>query len=251
MNETVQDPSVEPPFPDIPSGKSRSWWENPVVRWIIDHDDKRLFLIGYVGLTIFLTIGISLFWLFFLVAVHLCFECLKKIDDGVFAPRRILAFALWDIKFDIVLLTMALVLLVVTEVRFGIAGVAGLARFSAVLGRFSGASRTFVPIKDLVLAFRIVCTRKMDRRDSLQRKLIWLKAEKLADQAAVREAEKQRIQTYRFPWQAPWRYTSKIALGIIIMNICIIIGALIVAPDPWADLVPVLKKEFHPFPGWK
>ncbi|MCC5839234.1 MAG: hypothetical protein JJT96_03840 [Opitutales bacterium] len=249
MIPPAQDRPVEPFRPDNPSGKRAAWWQNAVVRWIIDHDDKRSFLIGYVGLTIFLTIGISLFWLFFLVGVHLCFECLKKNDDGVFEPRRVLAFALWDIKFDVVLLTMALVLLVVTEVRFGIAGIAGLARFSAVLSRFSGASRSFVPIKDLVLAFRIVCTRKMDRRDSLQRKLLWLKAEKLADQAAIREAERRRIQTYRFPWQAPWRYTSKIALGIIVLNISIITGALVMAPDPWTDLLPVLKKEFHPWPG--
>lgn len=222
--------------------------ENPVLRWIIDHDDKRAFLIGYVGLTILLTIGISLFWLFFLVGVHLCFECLKKIDDGAVGPKRILAFAVWDIKFDVALLTMALVLLVVTEVRFGLAGIAGFARFSSVLSRFSGASRSFLPMKDLILAFRIVCTRKMDRRDFLQRKLLWLKAEKAADQAAIKEAERKRIATYQYPWQAPWRLTSKIALGIILFNFLAILVALLIAPDAWGDLLPALKKEFHPWP---
>ncbi|MCH8474892.1 MAG: hypothetical protein LAT55_06660 [Opitutales bacterium] len=232
-----------------PSGRRSLWGDrNVLLRWIIDHDDKRAFLIGYVGLTILLTIGISLFWLFFLVGVHLCFECLKKIEDGALGWKRVLAFALWDIKFDVALLSMAMVLLVVTEIRFGLAGIAGFARFNSVLSRFSGASRSFLPVKDLVLAFRIVCTRKMDRRDFLQRKLRWLKAEKKADQAALRAADRERIAAYRYPWQAPWDLTAKIVLGIILVNLLVVIIALGIAPDPWGDLIPALKKEFHPWP---
>ncbi|MCC5788004.1 MAG: hypothetical protein JJT75_00070 [Opitutales bacterium] len=232
-----------------PRVRPSSWGDrNVLLRWVIDHDDKRAFLIGYVGLTILLTIGISLFWLFFLVGIHLCFECLKKIEDGALGWRRVLAFALWDIKFDVALLSMAMVLLVVTEIRFGLAGIAGFARFSTILSRFSGASRSFLPLKDLVLAFRIVCTRKMDRREFLQRKLLWVKAEKEADQAALKAAERERIATYRYPWNARWTVTTKIVLGIIVVNLLVILGALSIAPDPWTDLVPALKTEFHPWP---
>ena len=241
-DEAQKEAGVPPRVPLTLSAKS------PFLRWIIDHDDKRAFLVGYVGLTILLTIGISLFWLFFLVGVHFCFECLKKIDDGAVGLRRILAFALWDIKFDVALLSMALILLVFTEVSFGLAGIAGFSRFSQVLSRFSGASRSFLPLKDLILAFRIVCTRKLDRREFLQRKLKWVKAEKEADQEALRRAERQRIATYRYPWQASWTLTAKFVVGITVVNIVLIAIALFIAPDAWADLKPALAKEFHPWP---
>lgn len=218
------------------------------LEWIVEHDEKRLFVLGYVGLTLLLTIGISLFWLIFLVSVHFFFEVVKKYYDGAGEPSRILAWAVWDIKFDIALITMALVLVVYTEISFGIAGVAGLGRFTGVMARFSGATRGVLPIKDLILAFRIICTRKMDRRDFLRRKLLWSKQQEEAGIKAIKKIERMRLSAHRYPWQTKWVLTSKLVMGVIIINFLAILFAITFGETPAAEWGAAILRELHPWP---
>lgn len=218
------------------------------LEWIVDHDEKRLFVLGYVGLTLLLTIGISLFWLIFLVSIHFFFELLKKHYDGAGSPSRIIAWAAWDIKFDIALITMALVLLVYTEISFGIAGIAGLGRFTGVMARFSGATRGVLPIKDLILAFRIVCTRQMDRRDFLQRKLQWSKQQEKEGIKAVKQVERMRLSAHRYPWQMKWPLTSKLVIGVAVFNLLAILFAISFGETPAAEWGAAILRELHPWP---
>lgn len=218
------------------------------LEWIVDHDDKRLFVMGYVGLTLLLTIGISLFWLIFLVSVHFVFEVLKKYHDGAREMSRILAWAAWDIKFDIALVSMALVLLAFTEISFGIAGIAGLGRFSAVMTRFSGATRGILPVKDLILAFRIVCTRQMDRRDFLQRKLVWSKEREEAGIKAMRQAERMRLAAHRYPWQTKWPLSGKLIVGVTVVNLLAVLFAICFGETPASEWGGAVLREFHPWP---
>lgn len=231
-----------------------TWGKEPrrprhrILRWMVDHDDKRLFLFGYVGLTLFLTIGISLFWLCLLVSIHFTFECLKKYYDGAGSFRRIVSWSAWDTKFDLALVSMALVLLVVTEVSFGFAGVAGFSRFSAVAARFSGASRGLLPIKDLILAFRIICTRKLDRRDFLQRQLLWTKKAQISGRIAARQAEIQRLRANKYPWQESWSWSTRLVLGIIVVNMLVIPTVILMGETPLSELLQSVGKEMHPWP---
>lgn len=218
------------------------------LEWIVEHDEKRLFVLGYVGLTLLLTIGISLFWLIFLVLVHFGFEVIKKYYDGAVEPVRIIAWAAWDTKFDFALITMALVLVVYTEISFGIAGIAGLGRFTGVMARFSGASRGILPIKDLILAFRIVCTRKMDRRDFLQRKLRWSKEQEKAGIKAMKKVERMRLAAHRYPWQMKWALTSKLVMGVIVINLLAILFAITFGDTPVEEWAPEILRELHPWP---
>ncbi len=222
--------------------------ERGFIAWIADHDEKRLFLVGYVGLTLLLTIGISLFWLIFLVSIHFFFEVVKKYCDGAKDTSRILTWSAWDIKFDLALVTMALVLVVFTEISFGVAGVAGLSRFSGVMARFSGASRGVLPIKDLILAFRIICTRKLDRRNVMQRKLRWSKMQQEAGRDAIKKADCLRLSSHRYPWQMPWSLTSKIVVGVIVFNLGLVAVVMIFGETPFSEWGPAILNELHPWP---
>ncbi len=232
-----------------PVGHERN--ANGFMAWIVEHDEKRLFVLGYVGLTLLLTIGISLFWLIFLVLVHFSFEMIKKYYDGAGETCRIIAWAIWDTKFDFALITMALVLVTFTEISFGIAGIAGLSRFSGVMARFSGASRGILPIKDLILAFRIVCTRQMDRRDFLQRKLQWNKQQEQEGIEALKKIERLRLSAHRYPWQMKWSLASKLVMGVIGFNVLAVFFAITFGETPAAEWWPEIRREFHPWPQGK
>ena len=216
-----------------------------MLRWIIEHDEKRLFLVGDVGLSLLLTIGISLFWLLFLVGVHFLFEMLKDWHYGARDPRRLLAWAAWDIKFDIALVTVAIFLAALTEAQFGIAGIGGLSRISAT---FSKVTRGFIPIKDIVLGLRIVCTRKLDRRDILQRRLTLIKDQKRANIEEVHRVETQRLQNYRYPWDMKWNLTNKIILGVMVVNVCLTIGVIFLNQNPPLAMLEGLIRQLHPWP---
>jgi hypothetical protein len=50
----------------------------PLRRWIIDHDNSRLFVVAYVGLELVLSIFVGLFWLVFVVGLHVVFELVRQ-----------------------------------------------------------------------------------------------------------------------------------------------------------------------------
>ena len=98
--------------------------------WIINHDDSWLFIIGYIGLAVVLSIWISLFWLVAVVAVHFLFEIVRQhtIHDSW---TTIISESLWELKLDIALVLFALVVSLYMDVVLGVAGLQGAARAGA------------------------------------------------------------------------------------------------------------------------
>ncbi len=181
----------------------------PLHHWMVHHDDSRLFLVGFVVLSIVLTLWISLSWLFVMVGLHFVLECVKKHYDGAGRPLRIMAWVVWDIKLDLLLVVIALVLALYTSVTLGVAGIGGATRLSVFgfrLGRLTRLSQSLrglrmllpLPMKDVVLASRIACVRKLDRREILKRRAtVYIPGPR--DRARAR-----RIASVRYPWHGRW-----------------------------------------------
>ena len=220
----------------------------PIRRWIIDHDDSWVFLIGYVCLTIVLTIWVSLFWLVFMVGLHFVFEYVKKQYDGANGVARGLAWTVWDVKLDLLLVVIAFVLLVYTEVSFGVAGLASAGRAGVIgarLGHLTRAARLPMSFKDLILASRIAGVRKIDRKEITKRR------EKYAADTPDAPAEKARalrIASAKYPWQNRWRLVDKIAIVFIVVNLAAFFVAFAIAQETPAEILAIVAHELHPWP---
>ncbi len=108
-----------------------------VVRWIRQHDESWLFVAGYVTLAVVLSIWISLFWLVAVVGVHFVFELVRQ------APRfpgrgEVAAEALWEVKLDIALVILAVVVGLYMEFVLGILGLRSAGQLGAAI---KGGSR--------------------------------------------------------------------------------------------------------------
>lgn len=110
----------------------------PAQRWIIEHDDRWLWTILYIGAAVILSIWISLFWLVVVVGVHAVIEWFRQ----RYFDRRvvgIVARVAWELKLDLALVLFALVVAVYTEVILGAAGLGGAARVGAQAAARGGA----------------------------------------------------------------------------------------------------------------
>ena len=211
-------------------------------RWVVEHDDRRLFLAGYIVLSIVLSIGISLFWLIVLVALHLLLELIKKRHDGAGSLPRTLAWALWDIKFDLALLVMAFVLLVYTSISFGILGVGG-ASLGASRGLHGLVSAMPISLRDFILVARIVGLRQLDRREILRRRR---QRQATGPSDAARAS---RIAAVRYPWQATWSFAEKLAVVFFLVNIGAIALGFYLAEETPRQVVMAMLEQLHPWPG--
>ena len=118
-----------------------------IKKWIIDHDDSWLFIIGYIGLAVALSIAISLFWLLVVVLIHFLFELIKY-NELIKQRHGLLKFAvilnaLREVKLDIGLFMLALALAVYMDVILGIAGISSGVRLGVQgTARFAGWQHT-------------------------------------------------------------------------------------------------------------
>ncbi len=92
--------------------------------WLKDHDNRISFTVLYVGLSIFLSIYISIFWLIPIAFTHMLLEII--VSEGNLKQR--LLHSILHIKLDIVLIIFALWLSVYFEAIFGLLGLGATTR---------------------------------------------------------------------------------------------------------------------------
>ena len=99
-------------------------------RWVLTHDDSKLFVVLYIGLAVLLAILLGLFWLTMVVCIHLVMEMIKQHH---FDPRPLPALtrSLWELKLDIGLVLCGLVIGLYIEVVFGLVGIGHAGRAGA------------------------------------------------------------------------------------------------------------------------
>jgi len=99
--------------------------------WVRTHDESWIFVILYLGMAVGLSVFVSLFWLVLVAGLHFALEVFRQrfYREG---KKSVFLHALWEIKLDIGLVLLALMLVLYIEVVLGILGVQSAARAAAV-----------------------------------------------------------------------------------------------------------------------
>jgi hypothetical protein len=100
-------------------------------QWVRDHDESWIFVVVYLGLAVGLSVFVSLFWLVLVAGLHFLLEIFRQ--RFYRANRKsVVLHALWEVKLDVGLVLLALMLVLYIEVVLGILGVQSAARAAAV-----------------------------------------------------------------------------------------------------------------------
>ncbi len=199
-------------------------------QWILDHDDRWLFIITYITLAVVLSIWISLFWLVAVVAAHGALEWVRHQHFDA-RPRGIVIRVLWELKLDIALIILALVVTVYMEFILGLAGLSGVARAGLSSGaRFAGWQRA---IRGVLLS--------VDDAAQLGRAVV-----RGNDDDEQGDAERARCiwGGWTQPWSfGDWLSLSLSAIGVVLIALCPMVTDHTVT-SMWAEIL----HELHPFP---
>lgn len=200
--------------------------------WIVEHDDRRSFVLPYLALSVGCSLFVSLFWLLVLVGIHLTIE-LARARRFHLEPR--LGRALWEIKLDLALLLLALSMAVYMDVAFGVLGLGASARAGGAAAR--AGARSSALRRALRAAFLVL--------DDIVRVLGIAVAAKGIGKGAQSHAD---VPPTTPPWRSRWSWGDRIAIAL---------GAgvaLLLILSPWLSghdlegILGILLAELHPFP---
>lgn len=198
--------------------------------WIVEHDERRSFVLPYLLLSVAFSLFVSLFWLLVLVGIHLGLELARarRLGLGPVLPR-----ALWEIKLDLGLLLLAITMAIYMDVAFGILGLGASARAGAAAATVGGRANL---IRRAVRAFFLVL-------DDLVRILGVVVAAR-----GVRESQRPATPDTTPPWRGGWGWGDRIALALLTA-----VG-LLLAFSPWlsghaaGEILGIVASELRPFP---
>lgn len=119
-------PEPQPGVPAAHEGKRRGWLH----AFVVEHEERWLFLALYVGLAVTLSLVVTLFWLLVLLAIHGVFEWVRLRATG--SPHgRVAQRVVWEVKLDIALILFALALSLYMDQVVGLLGLGAAARVGA------------------------------------------------------------------------------------------------------------------------
>lgn len=118
---------VAPETPNVASSARYS----AVRQWVIEHDDRWLFILPYIGLAVGLSALISLFWLGVVVLMHVALECFRQRQLGAegYAGR-----VLWNVKLDLALFVFSIALTLYLDHLIGAVGIGAATRATMKVG---------------------------------------------------------------------------------------------------------------------
>lgn len=241
--------------PDLKEAPTGEVGLRPHQVWIIHHDRSIAFALIYIAVTVVLSVMVSYFWLFAMVAIHFGLEWLKKGYIGYRPGLHRVAWSTWDVRFDIALSCMALALLTFTGVTAGAAGAHSLGRLGAIGARFSAVTQGFgqifgrmaaalriigVRIVDLFFSARVALFRKADMSIAARR-------EAAVSQLDGRFVVKARAPRH-FPWHARPSLKDWLVLGVVVTNGGAVALAPLVTGLTYPELGTILSEGLHPWP---
>jgi hypothetical protein len=226
----------------------------PIRRFIIDHDDKWLFTVFYIGAAVVLSIWISLFWLIVVVGVHFAFELVRCRHEA--QPwDRALAESAWEIKLDVALVAFALALAVYMDVLLGVAGLQGAARVGANAGRAVRGGTRFVVWKRVLRGVLL----SVDDAAQVGRAALRARRKKNAPNEPENQPDDQpedqpesqpgsdRLTTS--PWRRRWGIADRLTIGFGIVCVLLVVVAPWLTAHGGAEVLSMLGEELHPWPG--
>ena len=221
---------VTPPEPKAAAARP-----NPLLAWVLEHDDSWLFIAPYIGLAVILSLVISLFWLLVVVAVHAALEWYvhwREHPSVVHTGARVA----WEIKLDLALVVFALALAGCGDYIMGAAGISAAARAGArgvqATGRMIAWQRG---LRAVLLT--------LDDAAQVTRAAI-SSGQKAAAAAPPPEVPKRGWGG----WVAPWTVGDcvSIAIGVVCL-VALAIAPLTTGLTP-SEVLAKLGAELHPWP---
>jgi len=215
--------------------------------WVLTHDDKRVFIVLYIGLSVVLSLWISLFWLVAVVAVHGVFEWYTQQVRVGGRRREILARTVWELKLDIGLVIFSLVLTLYMEVVMGAAGVGVGARAGVQAGaRFAAWQRVLravlLTVDDAAQVARLALASRKKKKKGAD-----------ATQDDAEAAPEEPPAPVAAPsvwggWAAPWGLGDRLSVGFGVICLVLLLLAPLATGQSVAELLTILGEELHPWP---
>jgi hypothetical protein len=209
------------------------------VRWVLTHDDSRLFAVLYIGLALVLSITLGLFWLVAVVALHGVLEILRQRRLHRWWPG-VLSRVLWELKLDLGLILFAFVVTLYMDVVLGMAGVNAAVRAGArggarLLAWQRGLRAALLSVDDAAQVVRMV-----GRRRSPQQQ---------ADQEAGAGGLAALGVTSPFGgWAERWSGGDRFTVGFGLVCFGLILAAPWLTGEPAAAVWRLIVAELQPFP---
>lgn len=198
--------------------------------WVREHDDRWLFIVGYVGLAVVLSVWISLFWLVAVVSLHLLLEVLRQ---RLLGPGALAARVLWELKLDLALILFSFVLAVYMEVVLGAAGLGSVARLGVrATPRAAGWIRI---LRGALLS--------LDDAAQVGRAALARRKRGTAD----RVDEVPAVPVYRFH-PREWTPGDHLAIWLGVVCIALLLCAPLLVSLPLGEVGQLLLDELQPFP---
>jgi hypothetical protein len=241
--------------------------------WVAEHDERWTFVLLYIGLAVLLSVFVSLFWLVVVAAAHFLLECMRQ-SQRLSGARDVLSGALWEIKLDVGLVLMALILALYVDVVFGLLGLHSAARAGAVarVGLRVGSRaaawerniRTALIVVDDALRLgqgaAMVRRRKQGGVGGVDAAGMAVAVDAAAAQraaAAAAEAAAAKVEAARTAaalavavpgWRAPWSLGDRIALALNAVGILLLVAAPLLTSQDLSGVLATLQTQLKPFP---
>lgn len=218
-------------------------WSTPAGarEWVLDHDERWLFIVLYVGLAVVLSIWISLFWLVAVVGAHFALELVRQRHLLGGSYGRVVIEALWELKLDVALVLFALVLTIYMELVLGIVGLQSAARIGAAsraAARFGAWERT---LRGLLLS--------ADDAAQVARAVALRRARGAAEQEAGVVAPRPRPAHARWGrWTGSWGTGDWIAVGLGTACVALLLAAPWLTDHTYESALASMLIELRPLP---
>lgn len=214
----------------------------PLRRWIIDHDNSRLFVVAYIGLALVLSIFVSLFWLLFVVALHVMFELVRQQHAHPEAVG-VVARTAWETKLDVGLVLFALVLAVYLEFIFGLIGLSAAGRLGA-----QGGARLAASGGARFAAWQQILRATLLSADDAAQVVRGVAARRRGGPTGETNGDEPATVTRWGGWRGYWTWGDRVSLGFGFTCLMLLLAAPLITGSSVDAVLATLAEELQPLP---
>lgn len=211
--------------------------------WVFRHDDSWIFVIGYVGLAVILSLWISLFWLVMVVAVHGLLERHVLIRRGVTRGRT--GMILWHLKLDIALVLFALALGVYLDTLFGLVGLGAAANAGARMLSWQQVIRgVLLTLDDAAQVARAVAAGRKRQPAATNSE-----PDEQSDTTSMGgDTPAPQAPTPLAPWRDRWSGGDRLALAVGALSLLALLTSPLLTGLSPAEALTIVAADLHPWP---